>query len=138
MSKVISRFDNTGLLETLTGIAMNSQMKYRHASALMNRNGVACLSHNKIVNNISFHAECSVISIGKSILKSVKGLDILVIRINKNGVINNSRPCNNCIDELIKNGIRNIYYSDTTGRIVKEYVKDMERLHICGKIKNSN
>ena len=137
MSISNNRFTNTGIIEALTELASNSEMKYRHASALINRNGVACLSYNKMINNASVHAECGAVSIGKSILKSVKGLDIIVIRINKNGVVNNSRPCNNCIEQLTKNGIRNIYYSDKSGNIVKEYVKDMKKLHICSNLRKN-
>jgi hypothetical protein len=50
-------------------------------------------------------------------------VDILVIRLNKNGSLGSSKPCVRCIRRLMasyKVTIRNVYYSITGGNIVKK------------------
>jgi deoxycytidylate deaminase len=49
--------------------------------------------------------------------------------------LKNSRPCNHCIDKLIKVGIYKVYYSNENGIIVSEIVEDMEKLHISSGTK---
>jgi hypothetical protein len=53
----------------------------------------------------------------------------------KNNRLKNSRPCNHCIDKLIKVGIYKVYYSNENGIIVSEIVEDMEKLHISSGTK---
>ena len=80
------------------------------------------------------HAEITVFE--KLPRKKVKGMDILVIRINKNFALKNSRPCNQCIDKLIKFGIRKVFYSNEDGIIVSEFVERMEKIHISSGTKH--
>jgi deoxycytidylate deaminase len=62
--------------------------------------------------------------------KQIKGMDLIVIRVNKQNMLRNSRPCNDCISKLNKLGIRKVFYSNEKGDIVYEYVQDMPNLHI--------
>ena len=127
----------------LKKIAANSDISYKHAAALIDNDSIYSSGINKFVKTIhikskesneiqthfkTIHAEISVFS--KMPKRSAKGLDILVIRINKNFALKNSRPCNNCIDKLKKIGIRKVFYSNEDGNIVGEFINDMEKLHI--------
>jgi deoxycytidylate deaminase len=124
-------------LEILTKMASDSTIYHKHAAALISGNTIYSAGINKFIkeiknnNNIykrTMHAEINVFENFPK--KNVKGLDILVIRINKNYVLKNSRPCNQCIEKLKKIGIRRVYYSDHNGNIIYEKVEYMEKLHV--------
>lgn len=71
-------------------------------------------SHTKFANpeiheKISIHAEMSCLL--PVIRKDIRGYDIYVYREDCDGNIANSRPCEQCLDELKKRGIRRIFYT---------------------------
>lgn len=53
----------------------------------------------------------------------------MVVRINSVGELKNSRPCNNCIDIMIKYKIKKVIYSTDEGIIKSEKPKNMEKSH---------
>jgi hypothetical protein len=55
---------------------------------------------------------------------------ILVIRIDRNGNLKNSKPCSDCI-QFMKTfgGIRNIYYTDSDGILICEKLTDIRSDH---------
>lgn len=57
-------------------------------------------------------------------------VNIIVVRISKDGKIGNSRPCENCIKRLKKFNkqikIKYVYYSNAEGRINMEHFANME------------
>jgi len=59
-------------------------------------------------------------------------LEILVVRVAKDGSLRNSRPCNHCLETMKLFGIKNVYYSNDDGTIGKERVIDLEPLHNSG------
>jgi len=63
----------------------------------------------------------------KKIIDKHDKINILVIRFTKNGILNNSRPCKNCIIRLMKCGlnIHKIYYSNHDGNIYYEKLNTM-------------
>ena len=131
------------LIPFLKKLATESIVSYKHAAALISNNTIYSFGTNKFlkeikVNNTSYHktkhAEITVFE--KLPKKRFTGMDILVIRINKNLVLKNSRPCNQCIDKLIKLGIRKVYYSNDEGNIVWEFVQNMEKIHISSGTKH--
>ena len=63
--------------------------------------------------------------------KHRKRYSILVVRLNKNGFLTYSRPCDHCIHILKTIGIDKIYYSDGAGNIIIEKVKYMGKQHVC-------
>ena len=74
----------------------------------------------------SIHAEANAM---KKLLplprqKKLKKVDLLVIRVSKNGQYGNSKPCIHCILNLHKNlpdkgySLRDVYYTDEHGKIV--------------------
>lgn len=125
-------------LKKLTKMASESAIYYKHAAALIVGNNIYSIGVNKFIgemkdkNNKShyktMHAEINVFENFSK--KNVRGMDILVIRVNKNSALKNSRPCNQCIDKLQKIGIRKVFYSDDDGYIVSEHLEYMEKRHI--------
>lgn len=128
-------------LNALTKLAINSAVMYKHAACLMKSGKVLGVGVNKYfqikVNqrsmNLSVHAEMDVLA-GIS-AKQSKGMDILIIRVDKSMGLRNSRPCNACIDKLQQRGIRKAYYSNTDGQIVYEFVDTMPRIHVSSGCK---
>ena len=64
-----------------------------------------------------------------------KNYDILVIRINREGKLCNSRPCNQCIITLKNIGVKKVYYSNDDGKIIHEKLGTMQMLHVCQSLK---
>jgi len=94
---------------------------------------------NYSINDHGIHAEHDAI-IGLKPLRKKKhfqNVNMLVIRISKNNKLQNSKPCANCIETMKilpeKKGyhIKNIYYSNEKGDIVKSSLKNLEteKLH---------
>lgn len=75
----------------------------------------------------------------KTKTKRRKKLNILVIRINGEGKLGNSRPCASCIEKMKTFGIYRVYYSDNTGKIIWEKLTEIINDHISigGRIKNT-
>lgn len=127
-------FDNKFDLDYLIKKAGNSIIYNQHAAGILQNKKIINYGINKYVNSSkrTIHAEISAFTnLSK---KCLKGLDIIVIRI-KNNRLKNSRPCNHCIDKLIKVGIYKVYYSNENGMIVSEIVEEMEKLHISSGTK---
>lgn len=76
----------------------------------------------------SFHAETDALHrYCKLIHKNTNlKIDIFVIRIDNQNNLKNSYPCNNCIHKFFEIGVKNIYYSNENGIIVKEKVSNLE------------
>lgn len=80
------------------------------------------------------HAECDAISklLPLRKKKHLEHINILVIRISPKNKLQPSKPCNNCIESMIrlppKKGykIQNIYYSDSFGNIIKSSLNSLE------------
>ncbi len=48
--------------------------------------------------------------------RNVRGSSLLVVRVSK-GKLKNSKPCEHCMALIIERGIREVYYSDSSGEI---------------------
>ena len=85
-------------------------------------------------NDHGIHAEHDAITRLKQLKKKkhLRNVNMLVIRISKNNKLQNSKPCANCIETMKilpeKKGyhIRNIYYSNENGDIIKSSLKNLE------------
>ena len=66
---------------------------------------------------VGTHAELDVIL--KSGLDDLEDHSIIVLRIDKNRKLNNSKPCSGCRSVLNQFNIKNIFYSNSEGNIVK-------------------
>ena len=84
--------------------------------------------------NPGIHAEQDAINKLKPMTrnKHLKIINMLVIRISKTNKISNSKPCTICINNIKtlpeKKGyrIKNIYYSNEYGEIIKSNIKKLE------------
>ena len=85
-------------------------------------------------NEPGIHAEHDAINKLKPLTrnKHLQNINILVIRLSKNNRLQSSKPCANCINKMKilpeKKGyrIKNIYYSDNNGEIIKSSIKNLE------------
>ena len=71
------------------------------------RNHPTIVSSEHIKSHCSIHAEIDAIKQAKN----VRGATIYIARVNKRGQARMSRPCSSCYDEIIKNGIKKIVYT---------------------------
>lgn len=127
--------DTLNKLKILT--KKNVQIKSMHGSALISNGKLVSLGTNKIIKSFivngkrfvrTIHAELDVFSTFPK--KLSKNMDIIVIRVNNQNILKNSRPCNQCIEKLLLCGIRKVYYSNEYGNIVSEFVKDMVHIFV--------
>lgn len=125
------------MLEPLKRMALRSCLSQRHAACLFRGNQVYAYGVNKYFQMnvpdykkmvpITIHAEMDALfSVGT---KYTKHMDILIIRVNRQLTLKNSRPCNVCIDKLRQKKIRRAYYTNDKGDVVYEYVDRMPKLH---------
>jgi deoxycytidylate deaminase len=121
-------------------------MKFKHVSGLIVKGKLVSIGNNhfrNIVNNNivpSIHAEIHALmkylgsnNLNEYSVKKLKKSEIVVIRISNDPNINHyleSRPCSECIKMLKRLNIKNVYYSNSDGKIVKECVKCMEATYV--------
>lgn len=130
-------------MDPLKKMAMRSCLAQKHGACLLQGNKIFSFGVNKYfrVNltddkeiPISIHAEVDALSCIHS--KFVKGMDILIIRVNKSQKLIYSRPCNSCIEKLRQKGIRKAYYSTRDGNIVYEFVDTMPKTFESSSVRN--
>jgi hypothetical protein len=84
-------------------------------------------------NKKGIHAEHNVINKLKPLKrKHLQNVNLLVIRLSKTNILQNSKPCANCI-KIIKTlpskkgyNIKHIYYSNDDGKIIKSSLSKLE------------
>lgn len=94
-------------------------------------------------NNKNCHAEVNLLSSVSKFIKNEnknKKIDILVVRLNKEGTLSNSKPCLHCVIHMKKyysNNIRYIYYSNSHGEINRNSLNELleNTTHISKKYK---
>jgi deoxycytidylate deaminase len=107
--------------------AKKSEFKQRHGCIIFKGNRILSSGYNEIrhCNRLesrytrwinSLHAETRTILFSRFPLLRCS---ILVIRLNHKDQLVNSKPCPLCLDLILDVGIKNIYYSDSSGQIVK-------------------
>lgn len=69
----------------------------------------------------TLHAEQSAIYAINN-WNEIRGASILVVRVNKSGNLSKSFPCKYCLKTIKHVGIKNIYYTNRLGEIVKERI----------------
>jgi deoxycytidylate deaminase len=60
--------------------------------------------------------------------KKVYAINLIVIRVDSKGKLNNSKPCAKCIKHLTRlkqYNVRKIYYSDANGNIIKSSLTEL-------------
>jgi hypothetical protein len=138
--------NNNNLINQLKIEASNSLIDQKLAAVLMKSSKMLTEPCRNLAKNIcqgnktsSIHAEVNAImtyfgksfyydKINKRVFYSDKKnnkLNLVVIRINKNGDLCNARPCYNCLNIMKLIGIKKIYYSISNDEIICENIKDM-------------
>lgn len=109
----------------------NDDYSYRHLSMAFRHKAVFCepiaygVNSDRIFTNTLYtHAEMDVVRKLQNYANTKKRpiIDILIIRVSKQNKMLNSKPCSICVKYLCKVKhiiIKNIYYSDHQGDIVK-------------------
>lgn len=134
--------------------AINSKITIKHGAVATCGSKIICKGHNlynrtKILDQIHSctHAEMDVanqlvqmlkkkIKRGTTLQQLIKKYKIYVVRIPNDFDINkygkdyisyrNSSPCTHCRNKLLSLGFKTIYYSDSTGNIVKKNLNDID------------
>jgi deoxycytidylate deaminase len=89
------------------------------------------------VFNGELHAEMNAIkNFNRKCGLYEKKISMIVLRVNLQGELKNSKPCYHCLEELKNIGIRKIYYSNEHGEIIMEKTKNMETTHISRNRRN--
>lgn len=82
-------------------------------------------SHPKAWDIKRTHAELNALA--KAGRKNLTGASIMVVRTSKNGDLAYSRPCEMCLDQLQERGIKDIYYTLTSGEIKREILPKWQK-----------
>jgi len=114
-----------------SGIYKNGKPLYRGSNHLRNSYNGECIC-------FSTHAEMDVLHkvLKRCKLQPFKDIIdlsdhvIVVVRFGRDGHIKNSRPCNECLQTMIKYRIKKIMYSNDSGTFTVEKPQDMEQLHM--------
>jgi deoxycytidylate deaminase len=131
------------MLDSLKRMAMRSCLQQKHGACLFRGTKVYAYGLNKYFHvnlpdeqtiPITVHAEIDVLSNVHS--KHVKGMDILIIRVNKAQKLVYSRPCNACVKKMQQKGVRKAYYSTKDGEITYEFVDVMPKIHDSSGTRN--
>jgi tRNA(Arg) A34 adenosine deaminase TadA len=107
------------LIDTCIHESHKSTMKMRHGAAIVYRGRMVAVACNvSICDSLpppfsSIHAEVHVIRkfLERYPKKLLRHCTLVVIRVDRNGDLRNSRPCNNCHDYIVKNRVPKVIYS---------------------------
>lgn len=117
-------------LQLAKEIAMRSTMTNRHGAVLFSGDTVWSLKSNEPCTKLyrhkptpSLHAETNCLYSMESILykqrKCKKKLQLLVVRVDKNGNLLQSMPCSHCCLHLKKQNVETIYFSCSNSLLCK-------------------
>ena len=122
----------------------NCKYGFQHFSGIYKNGKVVFRGHNHLRNSyngecicFSTHAEMDVLQrvLKKNLLRPFKDIIdlsdhvIIVVRVGRDGLLKNSRPCNQCLETMTKYRIKKILYSTDSG-FFSERPCDMEHLHV--------
>ncbi len=104
------------------------QLRAYHVAAIFKKNELISVgwntrkTHPKTINFYPFshkatHAEALAIIRGQ--LEDYSGHDLMVLRVNNNGEIDYSKPCQYCNKFIEWLGFDNIFYSGHNGELIK-------------------
>lgn len=117
------------ILQAQKAISLNPKRKvYRHGSVLFSGKRILNCGRNFMSKTHpksnsewgKIHAELDcILGVARDILENS---NLLVIRLSAFGDLVMSRPCPNCMDLIRAANIKNIFYSNNQGQIVKERI----------------
>lgn len=92
-----------------------SSLTHRHGAIIVYRSRILASAHNYFRSHLEYstHAEIAVLKKFLDIYpkKLLQKCTLIVIRVNRSGVITNSTPCDECHKELVRNSVSRIVYS---------------------------
>ena len=98
--------------------ALKSEMNFNHGAVLIRRGKIVGRGYNTYYNSNSneknsLHAEVSAILDGlkKVSHEDLKRCELVIIRVNTQGQVVNSKPCDKCTKFINKFGIKKVYHS---------------------------
>jgi tRNA(Arg) A34 adenosine deaminase TadA len=126
------------LIEEMKDICFNynHEVRSKHvAIVIKNTKILSEPSFNYLIENDTIHAEISAMQNflkknKKTCDRMIKKISLIVLRVNRYNELVNSKPCYHCLEYLKNIGIKNIYFSDDNGNIIKEKTKYMKTEHI--------
>lgn len=87
-----------------------------------NKKGICSRIHPKYQNDRdSVHAEQNAIIKVKDWV-TLSGTSMIVVRLNKSGHMSMGYPCKMCLNMMDHVGIKEVYYSDYSGEILRHYI----------------
>lgn len=136
-----------GLIDTMRtiGMAGPTPIAFKHVAAIVRGNSFISMGDNclrgccpKTCNGkstrCSVHAEANAIRKAASnrSIKNKTSVDIIVIRVSPTGIIGQSKPCFQCMQQMSKARFRisKVYYSNASGDIVCENINQLLRTNI--------
>ena len=126
---------NQSLIASLVEVAKSSQMLQRHAAAVVSGKRILSLASNfrsdLTLNHLltkgnrkslafSVHAEQCAIQKVQLAKVSRSKLKVLVIRINSDCDLMQSKPCSECIAFMRSKNIKKVTYSNADGNLITE------------------
>lgn len=69
---------------------------------------------------VGLHAELAVCI--KSDKEDLRDFSMVVLRVNRNGKLANSRPCSGCQEVIKQFNVGEVWHSDTNGNVVKNKI----------------
>lgn len=120
-----------GVIKKAIEVAEKSTFKYQLAAVVFKGKRIISYGensirstrrvHNKYKNyETTLHAEQNALSLCDK--NFTQGLNILVIRLNKNGGLAYAEPCEMCMKMIKHYGIKHVYFSLNDGTITRKRV----------------
>ncbi len=135
----------SSLINTMREVAMASPSSFKHVATIIRGHSIISMADNCLrgccprtcggkSTRCSLHAEANAIRKAASnrSIKDTSSVDIIVIRVSPTGVIGQSKPCFQCMQQISKARFRisKVYYSNAAGDIVCENINQLLRTNI--------
>lgn len=137
--------NNSNILNSLRSEANKSQIDQQLAAALIKGkkmiskpccNTTRSLCRGNCIGSLHAEANAIINYYGRELsfdkktgwildARAKSKLDLVVVRVNRNGETCNARPCHNCLNMMKTVGIRRVYYSVSSDVVICENVRDM-------------
>ena len=132
------KFFEAAKAAALVSEGVGKRKSFKHGAVIVKKNQVLASGHNsykthplmaKYTPFPHLHAEQkAIINLG---LDNCAGLDLYVVRINKQKDFMMSKPCSVCRMLIDKVGIRNVYYTDENGKTALSSTGESNSLLSC-------
>jgi len=117
--------------------AGKSKLQTRHGAILFNNQHIYQRSCNQTGHRIhqytvpAIHAEAMALRYIRN-MRPTRGnrLNILVVRVNNHGHLDDSKPCAMCVHMMKKYNINRVYYTDKNGQLCYIKVNYLDETHI--------